>query len=189
MLKAGLKGCAQGVALLLVWPAAALAGFGRVRAVYQFFAQYFALIPGLPGSYLRVAYYALTLRRCSLQSRVGFGSYMAHPASEIGRDVFVGSYCVLGLCRLGERCQIASQVQILSGRRHHGRDAGGRLLPAAASTFERVEIGADCWIGAAAVVMANVGAGTTVGAGAVVVRDLPPGVVAVGNPARVRESG
>jgi acetyltransferase-like isoleucine patch superfamily enzyme len=33
--------------------------------------------------------------------------------------------------------------------------------------------------------MAPVGAGTTIGAGAVVVNEIPAGVVAVGNPARV----
>jgi acetyltransferase-like isoleucine patch superfamily enzyme len=48
-----------------------------------------------------------------------------------------------------------------------------------------IDIGQDCWIGAGAIVMAPVGAGTTIGAGAVVVQTVEPGVVAVGNPARV----
>jgi acetyltransferase-like isoleucine patch superfamily enzyme len=33
--------------------------------------------------------------------------------------------------------------------------------------------------------MANVGSGTTIGAGSVVVKDIPAGVVAAGNPARI----
>ena len=37
------------------------AGFGRFGAVFQFWAQTCALAPGLPGDYLRVAYYRLTL--------------------------------------------------------------------------------------------------------------------------------
>jgi acetyltransferase-like isoleucine patch superfamily enzyme len=49
---------------------------------------------------------------------------------------------------------------------------------------EEIEIGADCWIGSSAVIMANVGARTTIGAGSVVVKDIPAGVVAVGNPAK-----
>jgi acetyltransferase-like isoleucine patch superfamily enzyme len=81
--------------------------------------------------------------------------------------------------------QIASQVQILSGRRQHVRDEAGRISGSEAGTFEAVEIGPDCWIGASAIIMAAVGAGTTIGAGAVVVNDIPGGVVAVGNPARV----
>ena len=43
------------------------------------------------------------------------------------------------------------------------------------------------WLGGGVIVLPGVtiGAGTVVGAGAVVTRDLPPGVVAVGSPARV----
>jgi len=48
-----------------------------------------------------------------------------------------------------------------------------------------VAIGADCWIGAAAVIMADIGEGTTIGAGSVVTKPIPAGVVAVGSPARV----
>jgi maltose O-acetyltransferase len=48
-----------------------------------------------------------------------------------------------------------------------------------------VVIGPDCWIGSSAIVMANVGSGTTIGAGSVVVKDIPAGVVAAGNPARI----
>jgi acetyltransferase-like isoleucine patch superfamily enzyme len=48
-----------------------------------------------------------------------------------------------------------------------------------------VRIGADCWIGGGAVIMADVGPNTIVGAGAVVTRPLPEHVVAAGIPARV----
>ena len=57
---------------------AVLAGFGRFSSVFKGFAHLMALAPGLPGDYLRVAYYALTLRKCSLHSRVSFGSFFAH---------------------------------------------------------------------------------------------------------------
>ena len=53
--------------------------------------------------------------------------------------------------------------------------------------FTQVTIGKDCWIGASAIVMADVGAKSTVGAGSIVIHPVPMGVVAVGNPARVRE--
>lgn len=45
-------------------------------------------------------------------------------------------------------------------------------------------IGADCWIGDAAVIMADIGDGATVGAGSVVTRSVPPATVVAGNPAR-----
>ena len=50
-----------------------------------------------------------------------------------------------------------------------------------------VIIGADCWIGAKAVITAGVtlGDGCVIGAGAVVTRDVPAGAIAAGVPARV----
>ena len=49
-----------------------------------------------------------------------------------------------------------------------------------------ITVGDDVWIGAGVQVMPGVriGAGSVVGGGSVVVHDIPPGVVAVGNPCR-----
>ena len=134
---------------------------------------------------MRIAFYKLTLKHCSLDSRIEFGSFFSHPSASIGEGVYIGAYCVLGRCSIGDRTQIASHVQILSGRRQHSRDASGKIRGSEEGEFERIEIGADCWIGAAAIVMAPVGQGTSIGAGAVVVKPVEAGVVAVGNPARV----
>jgi acetyltransferase-like isoleucine patch superfamily enzyme len=48
-----------------------------------------------------------------------------------------------------------------------------------------VRIGADCWIGGGAIIMADVGPNTIIGAGAVVTRAIPANVIAAGVPARV----
>jgi virginiamycin A acetyltransferase len=184
-LKAAFKHVLHGVFLALAWPMALLTGFGRFESAFRFFAQWCALSPGLPGDYLRVAYYKLTLEACDLESRIEFGSFFAHPQARVAKLVYIGSYCVLGRASIGERTQIASAVQILSGRRQHARDRDGRILAGDLRTFDTVKIGADCWIGAGAIVMADVGAGSTVGAGSVVVRPIPPASVAVGSPARV----
>ena len=50
-----------------------------------------------------------------------------------------------------------------------------------------VHIGSDVWIGAGAVILPGVtiGDGSVIGAGSVVTKDIPPRVVAVGNPCRV----
>ena len=50
-----------------------------------------------------------------------------------------------------------------------------------------VHIGRTCWIGAGAVILpgVTVGDNTVIGAGSVVTKDIPPNVVAVGNPCRV----
>jgi len=50
-----------------------------------------------------------------------------------------------------------------------------------------INIGSDVWIGGGAIVLpgVSIGANTVIGAGSVVTKDIPPGVVAVGNPCRV----
>ena len=78
------KACVNGLFLAIAFPVAALSGFGRVTQIFRFGAQMFALVPGLPGDYGRIAYYRLTLRRCSLESRISFGSFFAHPEVVIG---------------------------------------------------------------------------------------------------------
>ena len=85
--------------------------------------------------------------------------------------------------RIGADCQIAPRVQLLTAT--HPIDAEAR-----ASMWEwgePITLEDGVWLGGGVIVLPGVtiGAGTVVGAGAVVTRDLPPGVVAVGNPARV----
>jgi virginiamycin A acetyltransferase len=186
-MKHSIKLIVQGLTLLLVMPFAAIAGFGRFTSAFQAFGQLVSLVPALPGDYLRVSYYFLTLRKCSLDSRVSFGSFFAHRSATVSRGVYIGCYCVLGACDIGERTQIGSHVQILSGKHQHAREANGHILGASEEQFKPVSIGADCWIGASAIVMADIGPGTTIGAGSVVTRPVPANAVAVGNPARLLE--
>ncbi len=181
-LRLAVKRSVQGVALALTLPGALLCGFGRILPLYTILAHSYALGPGIIGSYLRAAFYRWTLSACSIDITISLGSYFVYPQTVVGELVSIGSYCVIGPCRIGRGTQIASHVEIPGGRHQHSRDAGGKL----SSTLQTgVEIGEYCWIGASAIIMAAVGNGSTVGAGAVVVKDVPAGVVAVGNPARV----
>jgi acetyltransferase-like isoleucine patch superfamily enzyme len=184
-LKKVLKGGLHGLFLVIAFVPALLSAFGRLETVFAFFAQAFAVAPGIVGDYLRIAYYKLTLDRCALDSRIQFGSFFAHPQARVGRGVYIGSGCLLGCTTIGDRTQIASGVQILSGRRQHPRDGEGRILGSHQGEFQSVTIGEDCWIGAAAIVMADVEAGSTVGAGSIVVQPIPARSTAVGNPARI----
>lgn len=74
--------------------------------------------------------------------------------------------------------------------------AGHPILPeirAKAYQFNiPVRIGRNCWLGAGVVVLPGVtiGDNSVIGAGSVVTKDVPPNVIAVGNPCRVlREIG
>jgi virginiamycin A acetyltransferase len=184
-LKTILKRLVQGAFLTLAFPPALTSGFGRLEPAYRFWAQACALIPGLPGDYLRIAYYRLTLEECSIDSRIQFGSFFVHRSARVSRGVYIGCYCVLGKTAIGERTQIGSGVHILSGKQQHPRDSEGRIMGAGHGIFETVKIGADCWIGSGAMLLAEVGDRSTIGTGAVVVHPVPAESVAVGNPARV----
>jgi len=50
-----------------------------------------------------------------------------------------------------------------------------------------VRIGSNCWLGAGVIVMPGVtiGDNSVIGAGSIVTKDIPPNVIAVGNPCRV----
>ncbi len=70
--------------------------------------------------------------------------------------------------------------------------AGHPVLPELRMTYGYqynmpVHIGKNCWLGAGAVVLPGVtiGDNTVIGAGSIVTKDIPPNVVAVGNPCKV----
>jgi len=111
-----------------------------------------------------------------------YGSYIS-----IGANTFVNFDCVMldvAPIRIGADCQIATAVQILTPT--HPIDPEKRR--AGWEAAEPITIGDNVWLGGGAVVCPGVtiGENTVVGAGAVVTRDLPAGVVAYGNPARVQ---
>lgn len=145
---------------------------------------FLALLPGLTGSYLRLAYYRGTLESVSQDVCIGFGSYFSRRGAVIGRYVGIGAYCVLGDVTLGDRVLLASRVSITSGKQQHAQrfDADN---PSEEMIFDHVTIGRDCWIGEGAIIMANVGERCIVSAGSVVTRDMPSNRIIAGNPARV----
>jgi virginiamycin A acetyltransferase len=181
------KRLAMAVAAVLCAPAVAAAWLesraGRGEQVFRFFAELLALAPGLPGAYLRAAYYAGTLEAASRESHVGFGTVFVRRGASIGRHASLGCHCVIGDARIGAGAMIGSRVSVPSGRRQH-LDAAGRLS-SEDGRFDTVTIGAGCWIGEGAIVMADVGEGCIVAAGAVVSTPMPANSVIGGNPARV----
>jgi len=107
----------------------------------------------------------------------------------IGAHSYVGPRCVLfgaGGIEIGESALISPGV-VITSHQHTITDAAVdvRLQPI---RFGPVVIERNVWIGANAVVLPGVriGEGSVIGAGAVVNRDVPPGVIAVGVPAKVK---
>jgi acetyltransferase-like isoleucine patch superfamily enzyme len=102
----------------------------------------------------------------------------------MGNRVGIGAYCVLGQVSLGDGTIMATGVQIISGSRQHLRDEHGHLTDVGRN-FDRIKIGQECWLGAGAIVMADLGDMVTVALGSVVFRDVPSGAMVAGNPARL----
>ena len=107
----------------------------------------------------------------------------------VGERVFAnfGLVCLdVARITIGDDTRIGPGVQLLTpthplepGRRREGWESA-----------EPITIGRNVWLGGAVVVCPGVTVGddTVVGAGSVVIHDLPSGVLAVGNPARVVRS-
>jgi len=177
------KAIVSAIARVVVLPAACLAGFGRYHEAYVSFAQALAFLPGRLGSHLRVAYYRFTLDRVGPDCEISVGSYFAHAGASIGPKVGIGAYCVLGYVDIGQGSLLGSGVQVLSGVKQHSRDASGVLTDEGRS-FRRISIGPHCWIGAGAIITADVGAKATIAPGCVVLQEVPEGASLFGNPAR-----
>ena len=177
------------VASLLVLPLAALSWITKTLGLggsesFLFCGQFLAIIPGLPGMYLRRAYYRMTLDYCAPDCHIGFGSLFAHCESRVESNVYIGNYTMLGHVNLGKGCLVGSRASILSGMNQHQFSPEGIWLPANLNDFIQINIGQNSWIGEAAVIMADVGKGAAVSAGSVVSNELPEYVVVAGNPAR-----
>jgi maltose O-acetyltransferase len=103
----------------------------------------------------------------------------------LGTRVFFNFNCVvLDVCevRIGDYTLFGPGVQILTPL--HPFNAA---LRREREFGKPVEIGADVWVGGAALLLAGVhiGSRSVIGAGSVVTRDIPEGVFAAGNPCRV----
>jgi acetyltransferase-like isoleucine patch superfamily enzyme len=156
------------------------------EGVFAGCSELIALVPGLPGVYLRRGFYRMCLDACALDCHIGFGTTLAHPQARVGRGVYVGNRCTLGRVIIEDDVALGSNVDVLSGRHQH--HFGRRDVPILqqGGTFAPVRIGRNSWVGNSAVVMADVGDECVVGAGSVVVKPVPPGAVVAGNPATVR---
>lgn len=168
--------------LMAYWIARLLMGRRALSASSESIAR----IPGLRGVYMRQAFYRQTLEHCGQDTYFGWLSVFSMAEARVGNRVYIGRYCSLGYADLGDEALLADGVQVLSGGREHDQAADAEAtIHQQGQSYRRVRIGRGAWIGAGAIIMADVGDGAIVGAGSVVNRPLPDRCVAVGAPARV----
>lgn len=111
---------------------------------------------------------------------------------DYGENIFIGArtfinYNLVALdvatITIGEDCQIGPNVQLLTPTHPVEPQPRKDKLEAA----EPITLEDNVWLGGGVIVLPGVtiGKDSVIGAGSVVVRNIPAGVVAVGNPARV----
>lgn len=101
---------------------------------------------------------------------------------EIISDFFFDpSHCFL--ISIGDETTICPNVRLIA------HDASTKKI-LGYSKIGRIDIMENCFIGDSAIVLPNVkiGPNAVIGAGSVVTRDVPPGMIAAGNPAKVISS-
>lgn len=107
---------------------------------------------------------------------------------EIGDDFAMtgGSIVAVGSVVIGDRVTIGADC-LISDTDFHPLDPEVRRANPRLGEHAPVAIGDDVFLGMRSVVLKGVriGSGTVVGAGSVVTSDLPAGVIAAGNPAKV----
>lgn len=155
---------------------------------FQACSQFFSLFPGVPGNYLRQQFYLLSLAECYDDCCIEFGTRLNQRGIELGRRVYIGTNCCIGLCRIEDDVMLGSNVDVISGKKQHNFDRLDVPMREQGGAFVKVVIGEDSWIGNSSVVMANVGTKSIVAAGSVVVNDVPAYSITGGNPAKVLKS-
>ena len=106
-----------------------------------------------------------------------------HASIEEGSVIMQGAIVQSG-AKIGRHCIVNTGASV-----DHDCSIGDYVHIAPGVTLcGEVEVSAGCWIGAGSVVVQGVkiGAGSLIGAGSVVCEDVPEGVVAYGNPCRVK---
>jgi acetyltransferase-like isoleucine patch superfamily enzyme len=154
---------------------------GRDEALRRV-SESLAGVPGLRGVWIRRSFGRSVLAHVGARVHIGFMTLLSKTEAELHDGVYLGRFCTVGRVRVESEAVIADGVQLLSGGHQHQAGQGGSFQ-AGRQRFERITIGRGAWIGANAVVMADVGPGAVVAAGAVVTRPVPAGARVGGVPA------
>jgi len=178
--------CAFGLLVLplivLCWLLRPLLGKDRA---FQFGSQLVSLIPGVIGNYFRSPFYFMSLKQSHLEVNIGFGTIFSQSGTELGKGLYLGPQCNIGLCKIENDVLFGSGVHILSGTGQHNFESTDIRIQDQGGTYSAISIGEDSWIGNNATVMADVGRKAIVGAGSVVTKPVPDFAIVAGNPAQI----
>jgi acetyltransferase-like isoleucine patch superfamily enzyme len=188
-MREAIKAAVHGLAWIAVTPSVIswrlrAAVIGPDRAI-EGSTQAWAIVPGLIGQYLRRAFLSRTLQSCARTATIEFGTIFSSASASIGERAYIGPRCHLGWAIIEANALLAAGVHVPSGAKTHGIEDLAVAIRDQPTIKSAVRIGNGCWIGSAAIVMADVGRDAVIAAGAVVTRPIPDMTIAGGVPARV----
>lgn len=110
---------------------------------------------------------------------------------EIGTRCSINPFCILlgyGGITIGNNVRIAAHTSIISF--NHIFDDPDKSIISQGNSMKGIRIEDDVWIGTGVRILdgVTIGEKSIIGAGAIVTKSVPPGSVAVGNPARILKS-
>lgn len=188
MLKALIKSSLRGLATLLVLPCVLSHRIFSVASSpdvsLESHSQLFALVPGRTGNLLRVAFYRQTLEHCDPTATICFGTLFSKTGASIGKHVYIGPYCMIGLATIKQDSLIGPHVQIPSGPNTHGITRVDIPIRKQPGTLKRITIAEDCWIGAGAIILSDIARQCVIGANSVITKKPEPQTVVVGSPGK-----
>lgn len=150
--------------------------------------QFLAILPGIVGQYLRVAFLRRTLADCDRTVAVEYGTLFSQAGTRLGENVYIGPYCCIGRADIQRDVLLAAGVHVPSGAMRHGTRDVTTPIREQPGMLKIVTVGEGTWVGSTAVLLADVGKHCVVAAGAVVTKPIPDYSVAAGIPARVLRS-
>ena len=129
-----------------------------------------------------------------LFKHIGNGSFVEAPFKcdwgihiSIGNNTFINYNCVFndyGKISIGDNVLIGFNVMLITST--HPTDPNKRLEKRN-DGVKNINIGNNVWLGAQVIVLPGItiGDNSVIGAGSVVTKDVPPNVIAAGNPCRI----
>lgn len=159
--------------------------FGNKDGIFQSFSQFISLFPGKFGIYVRAAFYHLACPNTSENISIGFLTIFSHQDTTIHEGVYIGPQCNIGMCTIGKKALIGSNVNILSGNKQHNFDNIDIRIQDQGGKYQKINIGENCWLGNCSVVMQGIADGCVIAAGSVVTKEInEEDSVLAGNPAK-----